>query len=143
MRTKIAWISKRKRMHFSCLHFLTFSIQGKPLHFLFRNLFRLRKTISSSVGFDVVFWTKISEQFMMFFSFFWRHSKRMYLSYSGHSACVCLLFKTFSVQGKPFLTGCIILFWSFWSTFLNIYHSRQTISFSVGFDFGFSRRISL
>jgi len=67
----------------------------------------------------------------------------MYLSYSGHSACVCLLFKTFSVQGKPFLTGCIILFWSFWSTFLNIFHSRQTVSFSVSFDFGFLRRISI
>ena len=179
MRTKIAWISKRKRMHFSCLHFLSFSIQGKPLHFLFRNIFRSRKTISSSVGFDIVFLTKISEQFMMYSShFFWRHSKRMYLSYSGHSACVCLLFKTFPVQDKLFLTGCIILFWfltrwqdvlsysghsgslfwqafhqdvfflswSFsycWSTFQNIFHLRQTVSFSVGFDFGFLRRFSV
>ena len=70
MRTKIAWISKRKRMHFSCLHFQTFSVQGKPLHFLFRNFFCSRKTVSSSVGFDIVFLTKISEQFMMYSSLF-------------------------------------------------------------------------
>ena len=36
------------------------------------------------------------------FSFFCRPSKRMYFSYSGCSACVCLLSKTFSVQGKLF-----------------------------------------
>jgi len=28
--------------------------------------------------------------------------KSLYFSYSGHSACVCLLSKIFSVQGKPF-----------------------------------------
>jgi len=56
------------------------------------------------------------------FSFFYRHSKRMYFSSTGCSSCVC------SVFFVDFPKECIIPLWSFrlcLSTFQNIFRTRK------------------
>ena len=60
------------------------------------------------------------------FSFFYRHSKRMYFSSTGRSSCVC------SVFFVDFPKECIIPLWSFrlcLSTFQNIFRTRKPFHF--------------
>ena len=97
-----------------CLLFKTFSIQGQPFPFVsaltlaflllyfsrfYVYLPRVQKYCT--VGIALVGET-VGAGKSVSFSVFFRFSKRMHFSYPGHPACVCLLFKIFSVQGKPF-----------------------------------------